>query len=145
MKIKFRPRWNAALQGHAVNVIRKFYPRLVSDYEFDDLLQEAFIVYMRCKERYGATVDNPRWFMALFSRSLVNKLINLTEKAGRYISIEALDEDFPEPATQYDEAYMTCLLRELPVEVRQLIWEVVNGKVHDGRFQYGKLKTKFNL
>lgn len=145
VKLSFVPRWNAAIEGHAVNLVRKFYPKLAAEHEFDDLLQEAYIVFMRCKERYAGKVDNPRWFMALFSRSLFNRLMDLSKRCGTYISIEALEDAFPEPATEYDEAYFACLLRELPKEFRQLVDKVINGDMHDPYWAVAALKRKYNI
>lgn len=144
--IKYVPRFPGPIQGRAINLVKKFYPQLCSEYEFDDLLQEAYLVFMRCKELYGSTVDKRSWFMVLFSRALQNKLINLSKKTGRYISIEALEETaFPEPATEGNETYLSCLLGELPEEVKQLVAAVVSGAVADGRLAFAQMKRKYNL
>lgn len=139
--IKFTPRFNGPIQGRAVNIIKRFYPYLCAEHEFDDLMQEAWLVFARCKHLYGTTVDNPRWFMVLFGRALTNKLINLSKKCGRYISIEALD-NFEEPATEVDMAFANRLIRELPEEVHQLMAAVVSGTVADGRLAFAQIRRK---
>ena len=141
--IKFTPRFSGAIFGRAVNICRKAYPQLCAEYEFDDLMQEAFLVFQRCKELYGGTVDKPQWFMVLFGRALSNKFINLHKKCGRYISIEALD-NFDEPVTDIDVGYASRLIHELPEEVRQLMADVVSGAVADGRLAFAQIKRKHN-
>ena len=139
--IKFTPRFNGPIQGRAVNIIKRFYPQLCAEHEFDDLMQEAYLIFMRCKFLYGTTVDNPRWFMVLFSRALTNKLINLSKKCGRYISIEAL-ENFDEPVTEIDMAFANRLISELPREVHQLMAAVIGGTVADGRLAFAQIQRK---
>lgn len=126
--IKYTPRWAGSIEGRAVNLIKKFYPQLAAEYEFEDLVQEAYIVFMRCKQRYGKTIDNPAWFMSLFQRALQNKMINMLARcrAPRYISIEDLAEnDFP--ATHPEENFMRAVLRELPPRVRHQLSIFLGG------------------
>ena len=141
MIIKFTPRFNGPIQGRAVNIIKRFYPQLCAEHEFDDLMQEAWLVFMRCKELYGGNVGKPQWFMVLFGRALTNKLINLSKKCGRYISIEAI-ENFEEPATEFDVGFSSRLIQELPEEARQLMAAVISGAVADGRLAFAKIQRK---
>lgn len=101
-RIPYVPRWAGPIEGHAVNVIKSFFPRLCAEHEFCDLLQEAYIIFMKCKNAYGGKVDNRAWFMALFSRSLTNRMIGLLDRSGRYIFIEdepEIDEPVKEDLT----------------------------------------------
>ena len=139
--IKFTPRFSGAIFGRAVNICRRFYPQLCAEYDFDDLMQEAFLIFHRCKQLYAGTVDKPQWFMVLFGRALTNKLINLSKKCGRYISIETLD-NFDEPATEVDVGFSSRLIQELPDEVRQLMAKVVSGAVADGRLAFAQIQRK---
>jgi len=170
MIIKFTPRFNGPIQGRSVNIIKKFYPYLCAEHEFDDLMQEAYLVFMHCKELYGPDkgkgVDKPQWFMTLYSRALTNKLINLGKKCGRYISIDDLDFDtsefkndvqhprnnynnkynrqkvLEESSTDYDTGYAYRLIQELPEEVRQLMAAVISGAVADGRLAFAAIQRK---
>lgn len=140
--IKYTPRFPGAIQGHAVNTVRKFFPKLSAEHEFDDLMQEAYIIFMRCKSRYGATVDNPAWFMSLFSRSLHNKLINMAEVSGRYISLELLEAK-DEPASELDEGYLRRVLQELPSRVRRQVGIFLNGSETESREAYRRLRKLY--
>jgi|SRR3990167_2456927 len=140
VKIKYVPRWPGAIEGYAVNCIRRFYAQLAAEHELEDLLQEAYIVFMRCKARYSSTVDNPRWFMALFQRALSNKLINLVHTTGRYISCEDIELMMNANGTHTpDIGYMRCVMEELPVEIKSLVHEVCFADDTVGRAALRKL------
>jgi hypothetical protein len=44
------------------------------DYDFDDLIQEGYVVYDRCRRRYAATVENAKHFMRLYQVSFINRV-----------------------------------------------------------------------
>lgn len=136
-RIPFQPRWPGAIEGHSVNSIKKWFPRLCAEYEFDDLLQEAYIVFMRCKSRSKA--DNPAWFMAFYSRALNNRLNNLAAKCGRTISLEVADA--PEPAGHADDGFMAVVLAELPIAVKRLVHTALFEPGAAGRDAYRKLES----
>lgn len=142
-KLMFVARFPGPIQGHAINAARRFFPRLCADYEFEDLLQEAYLVFMKCKRKYAAKIDNPKWFMAIFRVSLHNHFINLTKKCGLCVSLETLIEGYAEPATEYDASYFRVLLKELPEEVRTLLASICNGQITDGFFELLKLRVKY--
>jgi len=113
-RIKYVPRWPGPIEGHAVNTAKHFYGTLHPWHEFDDLLQEAYIVFMRCKNAYGDTVDNPAWFMSLFSNSLRNRFINLIKHGPRYNFTEDMELTDYTQSGLADDGYLRCLLEELP-------------------------------
>lgn len=145
MSIKFTPRWEGAVQGHAINTIRSFYPRLAAEYEFEDLLQDAYLIFMRCKRRTCFKIDNPRWFMTYFSNALSNKLINMTKcstrNAERYIPLEFLDPA-DEPAVM-DEGFMRRVLQELPARVRHHIGVFLNRNDIESWNAYQRLRKLY--
>src|SRR5437879_3859259 len=112
-KTLFRPAFNGPIAGHAVNMSRKYYPLLAAELEFEDLLQEAWIVFLTCQRRYRGVVDNPAWFMALFSVSLQRRMVDLLRCQRPYISIDDLAE-FDEPVTDFDAGFGWRVLCELP-------------------------------
>lgn len=117
--IAFTPRWQW-VEGMAVVATKKFYPSLCAEHEFEDLLQEAYLVYMKCKSKY-TVVDNQKWFLQLFMTSLRNRLIDLVNKCSYHHLVfqEISRED--EPVTVYDEGYLARVLKELPTKTKLLI------------------------
>lgn len=142
MKIVYKPRWNRAFQGRAINLAKKFYPKLSTDYEIDDLVQEAYIVFLRCSRKYVGTVDNPKWFMSLYNRALINTFITFSTKTAQYSFIASTDT-LPEVATEYDESYLRVFLQELPPEVKQLFDAVSAGTIADGRLALVGIRRQY--
>lgn len=119
--IAFVPRWVGPVQGFAINTARRYYPRLSPHHEFEDLLQEAYIVFLRCKRRYQGHVDNGAWFMALYRTALQNQFLRLISTAPRYNLIEDYAEDsIHEPIGEVENfGHFSRLLAELPKEILQ--------------------------
>lgn len=138
-KVRFVPRWQGAIEGHAVNVVRRHFAMLCAEHEFDDLLQEAYLVYMRVKASYPA-IDKPAWFMSVFSVSLRNHLLNMAAKCGRTVSLEDVPlGDLLEPQTA-DLGFSSMVLQELPEAVKHLIHAVCFGPGAEGRRAFRKLE-----
>lgn len=117
---RFVPRWQGAIHGHAVNVCRSFFPKLCVFHEFDDLLQESYLVFMKCSRTYGNKVDNDAWFMALFTRMLHNRMIGLLQhRATRYSFIE--DDENATEVGRDDDTLQRLVIKELPAKVRMCL------------------------
>lgn len=150
-RIKFTPRWPGAIEGHAVNAVRKWFPALCAEHEFDDLLQEAWVVFHRCKERYP-NIDNPKWFMAVFRTSLQNRLMNMAARCGRMISLDAspslpVEEPSVAPIEERGPGLLGLneivarVLREVPEEARGFVLAIFFGPEAEGREAYRKLRV----
>lgn len=147
-KIKFTPRWRGAIEGHAVNTVKSFFPKLCADHEFDDLMQEAYIVFMKCSERYKATVEmNPAWFMSLFRNSLRNKLINMSAKCKQTVDVDALEQnDLLLALGITDEVgYLACVFSELPVRIRRLTHDMYFGDASGNKAAMRVLRRYYDV
>lgn len=141
LRIPYVPRWKGPIEGHAVNVAKSFYPKLCAFHEFDDLLQEAFLIYMKIKNTYPY-IDNRAWFMSLFSVSLRNRMIGLIEhRATRYNFIEDATE-IEEPSRE-DNTLLGIMLKELPQEAQDLLVELVGTSQRKARSAYRRLSEMF--
>ena len=139
-KVQFVPRFSGPIYGRTINIIKSFYPKLCAEHEFEDLVQEAYLVFYKCKKNFRG--DNAAWFMALYSRSLINKMINILDKSGRYSSIEELAiED--EPATKFDRAFLMVSLKELPARARYQLGIFLEGKPGKEQVAYRTLMGMF--
>lgn len=127
-KVPYYPRFAGTFEGHAFNVVKRLYPRLAAEHEFSDLFQEAALVFLICRDRYKEKVDNPAWFMALFSRALHNRFVDLQRKSFAYISIDEMMEA-DEPATEIDAGYCWRVLQELPEDMKELLAALGLGDV----------------
>lgn len=131
--LPFVPRWEGECKGYAYNAMRRFWPTLQAWYEWDDLMQEAFLVFLKCKRRYYTFVDTPQWFMALFKTSLHNRLVNLVVSVPRYSLTEEGVSDalvVPDIARELWE-----LTRDLPRELQVVLGDVCRLRP---RFNFSK-------
>lgn len=133
-RIKYVARWPGPIEGHAVNTVKHYYGILHPWHEFDDLLQEAYIVFMRCKRAYAETVDNPAWFMSLFSNSLRNRFINLIRHGPRYNFIEDTEMALADSRHMFnEEGYLQCLLQEVPPVLNMMVRLATQDKISPQR------------
>lgn len=144
--IRYRPRFPGPIQGYATNTIKHFYPALCADHEFDDLLQEAYIVFMKCSKAYmppAGTLNIPAHFMNYFKRGLTNKLINMAAKCHPRISIEDIPNfDIEAPGSE-NVGYLSCLLAQLPSRTRYNIGKFLNGTDQQQTKAYIELRRQF--
>jgi len=47
---------------------------------FEDAMAECALVWCECRKRYGAKVDNPAWFMALYQMMVMSRFTDLANK-----------------------------------------------------------------
>lgn len=73
---RYRPKlwsstWKGSIEGWTTNFIHKNQWRCDSLHEFEDLLQDAYLIYLKVCERYPRVV-NPRNFMGLYKVTITN-------------------------------------------------------------------------
>lgn len=119
-KIKFTPCWKGPIEGFTVNIIRRFYPQVAGSYEFEDLLQEAYIKFLVCCRVYKNKIDNPAWFMSLYKQALTNQLITIVQRHRRYSFVEYQDPGTL-PETPADSCEIIQVLKSLPKELLEVL------------------------
>lgn len=120
--LPFVPRWEGECKGYAYNATRKFWPALQAWHEWDDLMQEAFLVFLKCKRRYYACVDKPEWFMALFKVSLHNRLVTMVVSVPKYSLMEG--DDVPDRPVPDVARELWEVARDLPRELQVVLGDV---------------------
>ena len=126
--LNFIPRWTGPIEGYTINLVRRYYPQLAAEHEFEDLLQEAYIKYLVCARRYKGKVDNGAWFMALYKRALSNHLHSLLLRHARYKLLEYGDgAQLPEPSVNGEVAEVLQILTTLPSELAEVMTAVMAG------------------
>ena len=74
------PFLDTGMRGFIFNTARKHYWRVASWYEFDDLVQDGYLCYAKCKAKYSETVTEKRHFMSLVQVSFLNHISTLASK-----------------------------------------------------------------
>lgn len=133
-RLPFVPRWAGECEGYSHNALRKFWPSLQPWHEWDDLMQESFLVFLKCKRRYYRRVDRPEWFMALFKTSLHNRLVTLVLSVPKYSLMEG-DAEVPDRPVPDIARELWELARDLPVELQVVLGDVCRLRP---RFNFSK-------
>lgn len=108
--------------------------------DFDDLMQDCWIVFHRCRTKYSGIVDNPAWFMSLYKRAIACEFIDMAKDATNnrheivMSNVGALNED---GTTSFDlgevvgelsnEGEMRVMIRQAPSEVRAVLAIMLNA------------------
>ena len=74
-KLNFTPSWEGSIEGYTVNYIKKTLWRMKSKCDFEDLYQEAYLVFDRLKKHYHC-IRTPQHFMALYKTALWRDFID---------------------------------------------------------------------
>lgn len=136
--VPFQPCWVGPIEGYTINAIKRYYPKLQAVYEFEDLIQEAYIKFIVCCRSYSnkkgnsarGRVTNPAWFMALYKTALNNHLTGLVQRHGRYNFLEYSDPAELDMVTEADPGELMHVLKilgNLPVEFTEVQVELVGG------------------
>lgn len=111
----FIPTFRGSIENYTKKSIKSFLPRVRSHYEYDDLYQEAFTVFLWCKKRY-TTVDNPAWFMAMYKRGLQIRFCDILKACSKQWPLVALDDTSPRGTTDC-EGLLSVALKQMPKEL----------------------------
>lgn len=118
--------WSPAIQGWTVKYLRANYWRVDTTlYDFEDLLQEARMVYYKVVWKYPL-VTEPKHMMALYKRSLSNYICDLSrykqrkDNCHQQLPVDALDLADALSEDNH-EGYLNLLLDEAPEELKLIL------------------------
>ena len=124
---------DAGMRGFIVNKARKEFWRVNAWYDFDDLVQDGYLCYAKCRARYRNTVTDKPHFMALVQTAFHNHIMTLAgkhrlakkESALSSLTSETRDEaavlhSSPFASTS-EMASLSLLISQAPAEFKQLI------------------------
>ena len=116
LRLAFVPTWDGVIQKWAASYIRRNQWRCDCIHSFEDLLQEAALIFTKLVKRYP-NVTERKHFMALFKTSLKNAIHDHSRyvKRKRTFGVEV---PFEEGRIVADNTYLTALLAEAPDEVK---------------------------
>jgi hypothetical protein len=138
--VKFTPAWKGPVEGWTVNFCTQNAWRFVPEHDFEDLYQEAYLLFMKLVEKYPTVVDPPH-FMALFKRAVFNKLTTMATRHGKRpevpldTHVAGVDEDEHgwEPAdaadAPEDQVSLHMVLDDAPAWVKRIVRQVGQGAV----------------
>lgn len=75
--MSYSPEFIGPIQGYVVNHMRKNFWRVERTQSREDVMQEASVVFLRCKQKYQ-DLETPQHFMALFKRAWSNHFTDMS-------------------------------------------------------------------
>jgi hypothetical protein len=82
----FRPRWNGPCEAFAKRFVAANLWRVQALLDKDEAIQECAVIFARCCRLYEGKVDNPAWFMSLFTRALSRDFHTLSNKNAKAVA-----------------------------------------------------------
>src|SRR5690606_11351497 len=131
----WRPRWEPEIKFWSLAYIRKNKWRYEYTHDVDDLIQDAYVVFMKVAEAYPRCVQ-PGHFMALYKTSLRNMLWDKSREYERKLHLidEHMEVDFaqtgdcdtPDPLSNLGE--VAALIASGPPEIRMFMSFIQNDE-----------------
>ncbi len=125
--MSYSPEFTGPIEGYVVNFMKKHYWKVERTQTRDDVLQEARLVFLRCREKYQ-DLDTPQHFMALFKRAWANEFIDLAnaDTASRVLVQPPVDRETGEQITDLygesdNDGSLSVMLRQAPAEVTMVL------------------------
>lgn len=121
----------SAFEGWTVKYIAKNLWRMHGQMDFNDMMQEAIVVFLRVHKQYKDRIQNRAHLMRLYQISLVNEFNDLARKTGRFNEVHVtLTDDSPaldEIATCEWSPEILTKLKCAPAEIKRLLKSVAAG------------------
>ncbi|MCK5605898.1 hypothetical protein KAR91_28635, partial [Candidatus Pacearchaeota archaeon] len=114
LELGYKPSWEGAIEGFVINTINRSYWRFHNVMEYEDVLQEAKMLFVELSQRYAGVVNTPQWFMSLFKQSFVNRLHNFSTIATKYQTFTTFTDvacSMDNPPAQYEELFESSLIQ----------------------------------
>lgn len=163
-------RLDRGIKGWIVNQARKNYWRVAGWYELDDLIQDAYMCYAKCNQRYPMNLEQ-RHFMSLVARTFQNHCHTLAArraqqldapvttrtrqwKADRLSDPDAVLQRAADAYGQPEEQTFAALMSSLAPELRELIRILLedarelpmlrpsDARDHEGKFRRREMETR---
>lgn len=126
-----RPVWTPELNRWTSKQIRQNLWRFDVIEDFDDVMQEARLLFFTLERMYPAASNRPHFF-TLYKTSLLRKFIDKTRKKQRtVIGQEQIDDYADSPQLEGTPNYgpASLLLNELPSELKLVLQALTTGRV----------------
>lgn len=135
IRVAWTPVWEGSIKSWATQFLWKNKWRCDYIFDFDDLLQDAYLVFVKINDTYPRVIE-PKHFMALFKRAMYNMLHDHSRGTKRKRKV-FVDSGFD--ATQFyadriigeptNAGYASLLVAEAPEELHMALKLVQDPEV----------------
>lgn len=112
-------KWPPHVEGYCVNFLNKQFWKVESTCERDDVMQEAYCVYLRCKRKYPQ-IEGAH-FMALFKRAWSNHFIDLSNFDTEHRQLAEFLPDFSAVGDEDNDGFVATMVAQAPREVSMVL------------------------
>lgn len=121
----FDPTFKGEIEGYTVNYLAKNHWKVKSTVPWDDCMQEAQVIFLRCKRKY-TEVSEPAHFMALYKTAWHNNFLDLANENTAYrenVSIGGEDEspDRHRAGETDNDGALATMIRQAPREIQMVL------------------------
>ena len=126
------PEFKGPIQGWSINYCRQNYWRVQRSMPWEDLMQEVYIVFLRCRNKYGK-LEEAKHFMALFKTAWTRQFTTFAnlDTEGRFIvEMAPAREDAEAPEAVGDTSHdgeLSLMLKQAPREVTMVLNLLLNA------------------
>ena len=117
------PQWKGTFERYAWRFAAANHWRvsLVCD-DLEDCVAECSVIFCKLCQIYGDTVDNPKWFMALYKQALGRYFVSLARIHKRRAAALEAAQDARSIAPAYEEpVHLSAKLAGASRELRQVL------------------------
>ena len=146
-KFSFTAVFEGPVKNWSLKYIWKNQWRVPSDYTFDDLLQECYLCFLRCKIEYPE-VKHPAHFMALVKTSIINQFNRLAllkrRRRGEVLlsDLTEIKSDFMKKS--FSEIDFLIDYEQAPLPIRKIVDRIMRGQRKPHRKQKDGIKETTN-
>lgn len=129
--MSFVAEWAGPIEGYVVNFLSKQHWKIKRTVPWEDAMQEAYCVFLRCKRKYP-DIEEPQHFMALFKTAWYRHFTDFTNEdtASRVVGPHVVDEhgSAPEAVGELDnDGALALMIKQAPREVTMVLTLFLNA------------------
>lgn len=150
------PYLDAGVKGWIWNQARANFWKMSGWYEFDDLVQDGYLCYAKCRNNFKYAMEEPteenrKEFMGYFQMAFRNHIIDLAnsrtdtpEAALATLPEGQADavESWAESAADLGDASLAAMLAKAPAEILEILKQLLVDGVADGPYLKTRLREK---
>jgi len=123
--MSYKPEFKGPVEGWVVNYLKREYWRIERTVPREDVMQEAYVVFLRCKARFpkSAEYDTPQAFMAQFKRAWVNQMNDLSvlDTRDRAFVAEPEGQQAERVGSTDNDGMLRIMIQQAPREVTTVL------------------------
>lgn len=106
-------------------------------------MAECALLFVMCKHRYGALVDNPAWFMALFQRMVTSRFHDLSTVDSRHREVCLKQQ--PINVTSDLSLVLEYRAKDASKELKMVLYIIFNAPMEVLDLTMGQRRTSQNF